>query len=410
MKLTERINFRQPKYMLPAIVYLPLLGASYFIFDLFDTKVAEKKDANMQTTEYLNPNLPQAHIKGGDGIGGKYENMLNAYGKIEDHSAVENIDRDNEQEKEEYQSKYSDAELQQLDAEAKRQAELEKTREAQEAHERQRENEALAELNKALAEARLKGQQATQQNSSSSATASDETTATAKGGINIEGKIKVNENARKEADENDKPSEVVKKVKTSSDYFNTLAVNEKEPTLIKAIIDENVKAVDGSRVRLRLLDDVEIGEMIVKKGAYLYATMSGFSSQRVKGTVKSVLVDDEIVKINLSLYDTDGMEVSGSAFIPLYYKKSSNSIFLIGCYCFFHLSGSKSLYFSNGVLGCHSTVFSMTSLMYSNRLTPFCLHEIAIEYRIAPRLAPSCEPKNNEFLLDSDMYLWILSI
>ena len=126
MKLTERINFRQPKYMLPAIVYLPLLGASYFIFDLFDTKVAEKKDANMQTTEYLNPNLPQAHIKGGDGIGGKYENMLNAYGKIEDHSAVENIDRDNEQEKEEYQSKYSDAELQQLDAEAKRQAEMEK--------------------------------------------------------------------------------------------------------------------------------------------------------------------------------------------------------------------------------------------------------------------------------------------
>ena len=308
MKLTERINFRQPKYMLPAIVYLPLLGASYFIFDLFDTKVAEKQDANMQITEYLNPNLPQAHIKGGDGIGGKYENMLNAYGKIEDHSAVENIDRDNEQEKEEYQSKYSDAELQQLDAEAKRQGELEKTREAQEAHERQRENEALAELNKALAEARLKGQQATQQNSSSSATASDETTATAKGGINIEGKIKVNENARKEADENDKPSEVVKKVKTSSDYFNTLAVNEKEPTLIKAIIDENVKAVDGSRVRLRLLDDVEIGEMVVKKGAYLYATMSGFSSQRVKGTVKSVLVDDEIVKINLSLYDTDGLE------------------------------------------------------------------------------------------------------
>lgn len=308
MKLTERINFRQPKYMLPAIVYLPLLGASYFIFDLFDTKVAEKQNANMQTTEYLNPTLPQAHIKGGDGIGGKYENMLNAYGKIEDHSAVENIDRDNEQEKEEYQSKYSDAELQQLDAEAKRQAELEKTREAQEAHERQRENEALAELNKALAEARLKGQQATQQNSSSSATASDETTATAKGGINIEGKIKVNENAQKEADENDKPSEVVKKVKTSSDYFNTLAVNEKEPTLIKAIIDENVKAVDGSRVRLRLLDDVEIGEMVVKKGTYLYAIMSGFGSQRVKGTVKSVLVDDEIVKINLSIYDTDGLE------------------------------------------------------------------------------------------------------
>ena len=41
---------------------------------------------------------------------------------------------------------------------------------------------------------------------------------------------------------------------------------------------------------------------------------------------------------------------------------------------------------------------------------PFSLHEMAIEYRIAARPAPSCEPKNIEFLLDSDMYLWILSI
>ena len=104
------------------------------------------------------------------------------------------------------------------------------------------------------------------------------------------------------------------------------------------------------------------------------------------------------------------MQVSGSAFIPCIIQKSSNSWLNKCCYCFFHRSGSKSLYFSSGVFGCHSMVFSMTSLMYSNRLMPFNLHEIAIEYRIAPRLAPSCEPKNIEFLLDSDMYLWILSM
>ena len=97
-------------------------------------------------------------------------------------------------------------------------------------------------------------------------------------------------------------------MKTNSDYFNTLAQNETEPKLIKAIIDENVKASDGSRVRLRLLDDVEIGDMVVKRGTYLYATMSGFSSQRVKGSISSILVGDELVKVNLSLYDTDGME------------------------------------------------------------------------------------------------------
>ena len=56
MKITEKINFRQPKYMLPAILYFPLLGASYFIFDLFNAEKAEVTDKSMQTTEYLNPN------------------------------------------------------------------------------------------------------------------------------------------------------------------------------------------------------------------------------------------------------------------------------------------------------------------------------------------------------------------
>ena len=58
--------------------------------------------------------------------------------------------------------------------------------------------------------------------------------------------------------ENDKASEVVKKTKASSDYFHTIDRSGQEPKLIQAIIDENIKAVDGSRVRLRLLDDVEI--------------------------------------------------------------------------------------------------------------------------------------------------------
>ena len=78
--------------------------------------------------------------------------------------------------------------------------------------------------------------------------------------------------------------------------------------MIKAIVDEEIKAVDGSRVRLRLLDDIDIGERTIAKGSYLYCTLSGFSQQRIKGTVKSVLVDDELVKVNLSIYDTDGLE------------------------------------------------------------------------------------------------------
>lgn len=303
MKLTDKINFKQPKYMLPLIIYLPLLGTAYFVFDMFDTELAEKKDANMQTTEYLNPNLPQAQIKS-DGIGGKYENMLNSYGKIEDHSAVNNIEIEDNNEKEEFQSKYSDEELRKLDAEAaERTAEMERQKGMQKTDTDKTESEALAELNKALAQARLKAQQET--GLTDTGQQADETNPANR---NISGSVNINDKSRNAISEEAEATEVVKKVKVSSDYFNTLAENEKEANLIKAIIDEDVKATDGTRIRLRLLDDVEIGELVVPKGSYLHATMSGFGSQRVKGNIKSMLIDDELVKINLSIYDTDGME------------------------------------------------------------------------------------------------------
>lgn len=300
MDIIKRINFRQPKYMLPAILYVPLLFASYFIFDLFHTEKAEIPDKTLQTTEFLNPELPDAQIRGGDGIGSKYENMAKSWGKIQDYSAVDNIDRDEPADnKEEYESQYTQDDIALLGEQ-----EQEKALAAQAADAKKREQEALAELEKALAEARLRGQREvmpSEADSTLSATPPD-TMVQAKGTIDEESR------SVKAPAEDDKANEVVKKVKTSSDYFNTLAKDAKEPKLIQAIIDEDIKAVDGSRVRLRLLDDIEINESVVKRGTYLYATVSGFSSGRVKGNISSILVDDELVKVSLSLYDTDGME------------------------------------------------------------------------------------------------------
>ena len=300
MDIIKRINFRQPKYMLPAILYVPLLIASYFIFDLFHTEKAEIPDKTLQTTEFLNPELPDAQIRGGDGIGSKYENMAKSWGKIQDYSAVDNIDRDEPADnKEEYESQYTQDDIALLGEQ-----EQEKALAAQAADAKKREQEALADLEKALAEARLRGQREvmpSEADSTLSATPPD-TMVQAKGTIDEESR------SVKAPAEDDKASEVVKKVKTSSDYFNTLAKDAKEPKLIQAIIDEDIKAVDGSRVRLRLLDDIEINESVVKRGTYLYATVSGFSSGRVKGNISSILVDDELVKVSLSLYDTDGME------------------------------------------------------------------------------------------------------
>ena len=111
MDILKKINWKQPKYMLPLIIYFPLLFVGYFVIDLFHTEKAEIPDNSLTTTEYLNPVLPDAKMKG-DGIGNKYESMVKSYGKIDDLTAMENIDRNNEEEKESYDSKYSDEERQ----------------------------------------------------------------------------------------------------------------------------------------------------------------------------------------------------------------------------------------------------------------------------------------------------------
>ena len=311
MDALKKINWKQPKYMIPLIIYFPLLFVGYFVIDLFHTEKAEIPDG-LATTEYLNPDLPEAKMKG-DGIGNKYESMLKSYGKIDDYSAVGNIERNEEDTHEEYESKYTDEEREQLEAqEAAKLAEMqrqlqESAQKGQEiaqggspseedriARSKQREQEAMDELNRAIAQARLQAQQSMMPAATDTADAGKR-----------EGKVEASD---KKKTDDDEPQEVVKKVKVTSDYFNTLCDNDKETSLIKAIIDENIKAVDGSRVRLRLLDDIEINDVVVPKGSYLYATMSGFGSQRVKGNVQSIMVDDDIIKVSLALYDTDGLE------------------------------------------------------------------------------------------------------
>ena len=304
--------------MLPAILYFPILFTGYFVIDMFYTEKAEIEDPTMQSTEYLNPNLPQAKVK--DELDGKYESMLKSYGKIDDFSAIENIDSEEEEQLEEYESQYTETDLESLDStalaaqlraeEMQRQLQLsaERGNSMQDGEmplalseterliqELQREKEMREGLERALAQAREAGQNATE-------------TASQAGEVTVNGTITYNENAINTPSDNDETQEVVKRTRQTSDFFNTLSENEPQSNLIKAIIDEDIKAVDGSRVRLRLLDEIEIGSVVMPKGSYIYAIMSGFGSQRVKGTVKSFLYKDELIKVSLSIYDTDGLE------------------------------------------------------------------------------------------------------
>ena len=109
----------------------------------------------------------------------------------------------------------------------------------------------------------------------------------------------------------------VQKAFHSSAHFNTVTQNS-ETSFIKAIVDEDIKnGTLGARLRIRLLDDIMIGNALIKEGTYLYALITGYESQRVKLTISSVMVGDNIYPIELSIYDVDGIEglyVPASAF------------------------------------------------------------------------------------------------
>jgi conjugative transposon TraM protein len=120
----------------------------------------------------------------------------------------------------------------------------------------------------------------------------------------------------------------VRKTDDLSSDFNTL-LPEKKTSFIRAIIDENVTGYAGSRVRIRLLQDIKAGDMLIIKGTYLYALISGFSGQRAMLSVGTILYQDKLLPVKLDVYDLDGLAglyVPGSAFRDFTRDLGGNSI------------------------------------------------------------------------------------
>lgn len=110
--------------------------------------------------------------------------------------------------------------------------------------------------------------------------------------------------------------------------FNSIS-KERENNFVKAVIDENATGYLGSRIRFRLLEDVYVGKHRISKGSILYGQISGFTLQRVNLNIVSILNNGEILPINLSVYDTDGMQglyVPQSAFREMMRELGENSV------------------------------------------------------------------------------------
>lgn len=108
----------------------------------------------------------------------------------------------------------------------------------------------------------------------------------------------------------------VSKTSASASLFNTISPVT-EGSFIRAIVDQNITGYAGSRLRIRLLDDMSAGRFLIKKGTYLYAQVTGFTGQRVNLSISSVFQENHILPVRLDIYDNDGMPglyVPASAF------------------------------------------------------------------------------------------------
>ena len=115
---------------------------------------------------------------------------------------------------------------------------------------------------------------------------------------------------------------------TLNPSFNSIAKKNGD-SFIKAVIDENTKGYLGSRIRFRLLEDINVGKYKINKGTILYGQISGFTLQRVNLNVVSILKDGNILPVNLSIFDMDGMQglyIPQSDFREMLREMGSNSV------------------------------------------------------------------------------------
>lgn len=115
---------------------------------------------------------------------------------------------------------------------------------------------------------------------------------------------------------------LVKKTNTAA-AFNTLSSDESGEGIV-AMLDETVTVRGSSRIRIRLLEDVAVDNVTLKKGDYVYGLVSGITGQRVTISVKSIMVKGKIYNTDLVVYDNDGME---GFFIPdNYFREMAKEI------------------------------------------------------------------------------------
>ena len=336
----KKINFKQPKYIFPLVIFIPLTCMIYFITKTF----GGSDDETTVATDRINSELPYANS---NQLGSKLAEMQNRFDRDDAYTAIGALG-DDEKDKESIERSYTEDELNEIDAVMA---------------ERLRQQKEAEELERSLAESRkhINSYSYNDYTSNSNANYSQyenpydsyvndmmeiqqrsydrQKFMEKMFGENESDRIEREEKLRRDSvakareieKEKNRPTLVLKSSETNSERFNSVTSDPQgqNSPLIRAMIDQTTKAHEGTRIRFKLLDDVTIKNVKLTKGTYLYGVVTGFGQQRVMAKISSVLIADKFIKVDLNVFDNDGMEgfyVPESAFRDFMKNAGANAV------------------------------------------------------------------------------------
>lgn len=320
----RKIDFKQGKYWFPLVLFVPIVAIAYFSCQMF---AGTTTDTGM-VTDSINTTMPDPES---NGLLNKYAEMednlvrgngytaINELGENEAGDAEENVYSENEMDRIDREKAAKKREEQQM---AALQQQLRESRQHVNAYDdhytgsyssggQQRDMERFEEEMRQIQErSRKMARDITEDSSERGSSGNGQTPQYPQyAGGQITGYDIYGNPIYAQQPKKDTVAVVTKADTGNADSFNTVTDEEKlDDPLIKAMIDKTTKAHEGTRLRFKLLDDVIVKGTKLKKGTYLYGTVTGFGQQRVMADITSILVKDKFLKIHLSVYDLDGMQ------------------------------------------------------------------------------------------------------
>ena len=313
-KKLKKLNLKQPKYVFPLILLPIALFLGYTLSQFFSAGPVDNKGV---VKDSINMSLPEAR---GEAMEDKMGAMSKNFAEGGAFSAVDGIG-DDVQQKDTTSSGYNQEEMEAIERE--KAARLQQMKAEEELRNRQQANmnrinsynssgrSQQEDLNDYARELeRIQNRSVERQNRYYADQQRRDKEAEAEERRQQQEVIDALTGNTKKKQKAKEKTEIVEKVQEkNAEKFNTVTSTENvDDPHIKAMIDKTTKAREGTRLRFKLLDDVTVKGIKLKKGSYLYGIVTGFSQQRVKANITSILVGNKFIKVNLSVFDNDGME------------------------------------------------------------------------------------------------------